>query len=168
MKQTLFFITSLGVLMLSGCTDYQNSFDCPPKPGMGCQSISEIHEAIIEDPKDKDSLPIPLARTCDSTGCGDAYSTAIEGYSTSLGSEARDNTKGALCQCDGSAPRSGYLVSSDHELVYRVPERVVRIWVNGRVTEGGEYVAAHDVFIALKDDGWIRHPQHDREAVDAN
>lgn len=75
---------------------------------MGFKSISEIHEAITEDPKDKAYLLIPATKICDSTGCGcdDASGTAVEGGSTSLGTEARDNTKGTLCQCDGRPPMS--------------------------------------------------------------
>lgn len=47
------------VMGLVGCTDYQNNFDCPPSPGMGCQSISEIHDQIIEQSKGEDQMIVP-------------------------------------------------------------------------------------------------------------
>lgn len=41
---------SLGslVLLLSSCSIYNSGFDCPPKKGIGCKSVSEIEAMIVE------------------------------------------------------------------------------------------------------------------------
>lgn len=128
----------LPILLITACTDYSNAFDCPPKPGMGCQSISEIHDHIQEHPKGNDELTVPT--DADETEC-------VSGKCS----------KSKVCRTPGLpdlAPASGYLVVAGSDHVHRIPERVIRIWVNGRVNEAGDYEAPHYVYVALKNDGW--------------
>lgn len=134
---------TLPIWVVSACTDYSNAFDCPPKPGMGCKSISDIHGHIVEHERGDDALPV----TTD-----DASSDCVNGSCSGL-KVSRD-----LGVLDVSAP-AGYLVSAGSDLVHRVPERVIRIWVNGQVNAAGDYEAAHYVYVALKDDGWKRLKQ---------
>lgn len=136
MKHILFL---LPILMITACTDYSNAFDCPPKPGMGCQSISEIHEQIVEHPKGEDELKVSTGR--EETGC--ASGKCSKGSLRATG----------LIEL---APTSGYLVMAGADSVQRIPERVIRIWVSGRVNDLGDYVAPHYVYVALKNDGWKR------------
>lgn len=130
----------LPILMLSACTDYSNAFDCPPKPGMGCQSISEIHDHIQEHPRGNDELTVPI--DADETECA----------SGKCSKDIASRPKGL----PDLAPASGYLVVEGSDPMQRIPERVIRIWVNGRVNETGDYVAPHYVYVALKNDGWKR------------
>jgi hypothetical protein len=133
----------LPILMITACTDYSNAFDCPPKPGMGCQSISEIHDHIQEHAKGNDELNIPT--DSEDPGC-----------------VAGKCSKGNVSRTTGFpdlAPASGYLVVAGSDHVRRIPERVIRIWVNGRVNDAGDYVAPHYVYVALKNDGWKRLKQ---------
>jgi hypothetical protein len=37
----------LPLLLLSGCSSYQEHFDCPPGKGVGCHSVSEV-DALVE------------------------------------------------------------------------------------------------------------------------
>ncbi len=139
MKSYLYFVP---MLTLAGCTDYSNAFDCPPKPGMGCKSISEISEEIIESRHDDDELIVTVeAPECNGEKCA----------------KSKPSDLGAFF------PRSqgAYLVSSGNTSVHRVPERIIRIWVNGRVNDTGDYVAPHYIFVALKDDGWLRLKQQE-------
>lgn len=136
MKPFLFLVL---LISLGGCSDYNNAFDCPPKPGMGCQSISEIHGQITEQKKGPDALTISL--DSEVTSC-------VEGK-CSKGSSGNRGLALPVVSRD-----SGYLVWADSEGVRRIPERVVRIWVNGRVNDAGDYEAPHYVYVALKDDGW--------------
>ena len=130
------YLYVLPIVSLTACTDYSNAFDCPPKPGMGCQSISEIHEQIIEHPKGDDELNVPVET--DGTDCTSGKCS-----------------KGIVSRgLPDLAPTSGYLVAAGSEHVHRIPERVIRIWVNGRVNDTGDYVAAHYVYVALKNEGW--------------
>ena len=45
LKQII-FTTSL--TMLSACTPYTESFDCPPGRGVGCQSLSTVNQMVEE------------------------------------------------------------------------------------------------------------------------
>lgn len=38
--------------------------------------------------------------------------------------------------------------------IYRVPEKVIKIWLSGYETDEGDYVDAHNVFVVLKDSSW--------------
>jgi hypothetical protein len=134
------YLYVLPIVSLTACTDYSNAFDCPPKPGMGCQSISEIHDHIQEHPRGNDELTVPT--DSEDTGC-------VSGK-CSAGKPSRSHGHPDL------APTTGYLIGVGSEHVQRIPERVIRIWVNGRVNEAGDYEAPHYVYVALKNDGW-RH-----------
>jgi hypothetical protein len=137
MKHILYI---LPIVMLTACTDYSNAFDCPPKPGMGCQSISEIHDTIEEHAKGNDELNV--STDTEETGC-------VSGKcSTGIASRPAEHPD--------LAPTIRYLIGVGSEHVHRIPERVIRIWANGRVNEAGDYVAPHYVYVALKNDGW-RH-----------
>ncbi len=137
------YLYVLPIISLTACTDYSNAFDCPPKPGMGCQSISEIHDHIQEHPKGNDELTVPS--DSEDTGCvSGKCSTGKTSRSTEL---------------PNLAPTTGYLVAAETDHVRRIPERVIRIWVNGRVNDSGDYVAPHYVYVALKNDGWKRLKQ---------
>lgn len=40
------FISSVLVFGLSGCSTYQNKFDCPPSKGAHCSSVEEIEQMV--------------------------------------------------------------------------------------------------------------------------
>ncbi|MDP3935755.1 MAG: TraV family lipoprotein [Alphaproteobacteria bacterium] len=134
------YLYVLPILALTACTDYSNAFDCPPKPGMGCRSISEIHEQIIEHPKGEDELNV--STDAEDTECANGKCPKVS-VTRRIG-------------LPELAPSKGYLVTAGSDHVHRIPERVIRIWVNGRVNEGGDYEAPHYVYVALKNDGWRR------------
>lgn len=136
------YLYVLPIVSITACTDYSNAFDCPPKPGMGCQSISEIHEQIVEHSKGEDELNVSTDR--EETDCASGKCSKGSRRATGL---------------IELAPTSGYLVMAGSDPVQRIPERVIRIWVNGRVNEAGDYVAPHYVYVALKNDGWKRLKQ---------
>jgi len=46
MRKLLFMIP----LLFCSCSYYKKSFDCPPCMGVGCKSVTEIEEMIIEKP----------------------------------------------------------------------------------------------------------------------
>ncbi len=122
------------VMGLVGCTDYQNNFDCPPSPGMGCQSISEIHDQIIEQSKGEDQMIVPeQEEKCPDGKCLSKAGLALP--AVSLYSQR---------------------IESDKDKVLRVPERIIRLWVNGKELDNGDYQGAHYVYIALKNESWRR------------
>jgi len=47
---------SLALTLLSGCTDYRNSFDCPPGPGVGCLSVTQIESMVVERDEGEDEF----------------------------------------------------------------------------------------------------------------
>ena len=40
--------------LLSSCSSYKKSFDCPPPQGIGCYSVSEIESMVVEKEKGED------------------------------------------------------------------------------------------------------------------
>lgn len=44
------------LVLLTGCTNYRNHFDCPPSPGVGCRSVSQIEEMIREQRGEVDAF----------------------------------------------------------------------------------------------------------------
>ncbi len=42
------------LIVLTGCTNYRNRFDCPPSPGVGCKSVSQIEAMILEKNGEED------------------------------------------------------------------------------------------------------------------
>jgi hypothetical protein len=44
MRKTFFYL----VFFLSSCGVYNNSFDCPAGRGVGCKSVSEVIDMIVE------------------------------------------------------------------------------------------------------------------------
>ena len=47
LKQALCPCLLLTTLLLSGCSSYKSSFDCPAGVGVGCRSVSEV-DALVE------------------------------------------------------------------------------------------------------------------------
>ena len=45
MKTTAFFISAL---ILSSCSIYNENFDCPAGKGVGCKSVGEVLDMIVE------------------------------------------------------------------------------------------------------------------------
>src|SRR4051812_47631238 len=58
-------LSIINLVILSGCSTYSETFDCPPGSGVGCKSISEVDQMIDEgklsDEKPTPDLPIELA-----------------------------------------------------------------------------------------------------------
>lgn len=117
-------------LLLVGCTGYQNSFDCPHPPGLGCQSMTQIHSHITENNTGADELHIKNAKSCECESC-------LTGEEPILLVSMKRN-----------------LVSDDGFSIQRVPERIAKIWLNGYVNKDGDYEGARYVYVALKDDTW--------------
>lgn len=42
--------------LLSSCTGYKSSFDCPPGKGIGCKSVTQIESMIVENDRGSDFL----------------------------------------------------------------------------------------------------------------
>ena len=44
-------------LFLCSCSIYNRDFDCPPGKGIGCKSVTEIEEMIVETEEGPDLFP---------------------------------------------------------------------------------------------------------------
>jgi conjugal transfer pilus assembly protein TraV len=42
----LLTLIALTGLTLTGCSSYQNQFDCPPGQGVGCKSVSQVDDMV--------------------------------------------------------------------------------------------------------------------------
>lgn len=124
--------------LLVGCTGYQNSFDCPPPPGLGCQSMTQINGHITENNGSADELLVKNGTSCEGGNCLKKEITCVRGAT--------------------------YFEEEGGETVQRVPERVAKIWLNGYINNEGDFEGSRYVYVALKDDTWRliqREKQHD-------
>lgn len=48
------YITVLGLILLSSCGIYNDHFDCPPGKGIGCASVNEVLDLIVEKREGED------------------------------------------------------------------------------------------------------------------
>lgn len=55
----LILIATLAIL-LSACSMYRSEFDCPPCKGIGCKSVSDVMDMIVER-EEKMDLFVPDA-----------------------------------------------------------------------------------------------------------
>ena len=44
----------LSLIFLTSCSIYSTSFDCPPGKGIGCASVSEVLDLIVEREEGED------------------------------------------------------------------------------------------------------------------
>ena len=40
------YLYFLGALLLSGCSTYQETFECKPGKGVGCRSLSHVNQMV--------------------------------------------------------------------------------------------------------------------------
>ncbi len=59
--------------LLSSCSMYQSTFDCPPKRGVGCKSVTEIEEMITERDEGPDLF---MAENIHGARCDDCRGSA--------------------------------------------------------------------------------------------
>lgn len=50
MLRNKFYTATL--LLLSGCSSYKQTFDCPPRPGVGCKSIDQVNQMVNDNTLD--------------------------------------------------------------------------------------------------------------------
>lgn len=114
------------ILLLGGCSGYQNNFDCLPAPGLGCKSMTQVQAHMTENEGEADELSVQNP----SEKC-----LPIELYKV--------ETTSSTC-----------LEMEDGNVLQRIPERVVKIWLNGYINKAGDYEGPRYIYVALKDDTW--------------
>ena len=141
MKHTSFtFMNLMATLMsLSGCSSYQDQFDCPAGTGVGCQSVSEVNDLIDKGAFKKE----PFNQKASS----DRMTEEDEIKLTSL---------------KESEPR---LISLDPERfdprspVVRVPEQTMEVWIRGYGDEGGHYHHDSHIHMVVRPARWHVNPK---------
>ncbi len=127
MKKIKFILYLLIFTILSGCgTSYKHSFDCPPNKGMRCSSLNQVYDKITPE-----------------AGFRDYFDASTTENKTS---RSKYNV----------IPKPAYpaYYGKDGKIIYRIPEVVYPVWINDYITDKGDYVPAHKVFIVIKNNNW--------------
>lgn len=133
-------IKSLSVssfIILTGCSTYSETFDCPPGSGVGCTSISEVDQMIdqsmdkakLSNEKPAQDLPIDLA----------SYKPII-----------REEFLSAHPASIVSVPST----SQSRDTVSRIPERHLRIWIAAFEDGTGNLFSESFVYTIFKPGEW--------------
>ncbi|MDP1975939.1 MAG: TraV family lipoprotein [Alphaproteobacteria bacterium] len=92
-----FFLVCFVSFLCSACGVHNDHFDCPPKPGLGCKSISEVNALVNKAGSNKDILTGnidpktgSIAPICDSSSKVCRVSSEFHPYDPIIGG-ARNN-----------------------------------------------------------------------------
>lgn len=120
------------VIILTGCSTYSETFDCPPGSGVGCKSISEVDQMIDEgkliDEKPTPAPPIELV----------SYKPIIR-EELSIYSPSTSQTAS-----QGMTART----------VSRTPERHLRVWIAAFEDGKGNLYSESFVYTVFKPGEW--------------
>ncbi len=142
------FIVSgtLAVFMsLSGCSSYQDQFDCPAGTGVGCKSVSEVNALIDKGAFKKGTFK---KRAFDQKASSDRMT------------EEEDEIK--LISLKEVEPR---LISLDPERldprspVVRVPEQTMEVWIRGYGDKEGHYHHDSHIHMVVRPARWHMNPK---------
>lgn len=120
------FIIMVG-FMLTGCSSYQEQFDCPPGVGVGCKSLSFVDQLI-----DQGVLPcsMPLESSTVDNSITDTTSPEI---------------RFVKCGDDDCIDPDG---------IGRIPEQLMRLWIRGYTDTQGNYHADSTVYTVVRPAQW--------------
>lgn len=132
---TSFILVSV-LISLTGCSSYQDTFDCPAGTGVGCRSVSDVNDMINQGVFDKKASPFKIM------------------------TEEGGEMKGVLVK--EAEPR---LISLDPELldnaspVVRIPEQTMEVWIKGYSDEGGHYHHERKITMVVHPARWHMNPR---------
>lgn len=143
MKHTSFAFMNLMVTLmsLSGCSSYQDQFDCPAGTGVGCKSVSEVNDLIDKGAFKKGS-----------------FNQKVSSFNRMT--EEEDEIK--LTSLKENEPR---LISLDPERldtdapVLRLPEQTMEVWIRGYGDEGGHYHHDSKINMVVHPARWYVNPK---------
>ena len=61
--------------LASGCSVYKGSFDCEPKKGVGCESVSKVNELIDDNRLDEFTENLEVKKKC---GCNKVQGAVVK------------------------------------------------------------------------------------------
>lgn len=146
------FLMLFPLFFFAGCTSYQEHFDCPPKEGVGCRSLSDVDQMVEEgklplsNPEDtsqenatSEEKSQPCA--CKSPPCQEETKKEEEPQFPPPSEIILDNAT--------ASPKS-----PDFWEVERKGEEVIRVWVPSHQDEMGNYHSGAYVYSVLKSGSW--------------
>ena len=108
-------------LLMSSCTGYKGSFDCPPGVGVGCKSVTQIEEMIVET-KEGPDLFIPPDE------------------------KKKSKQKPACKKCKSGNSLTQEFSRKEEGTISKSPQRVARVWIEGHTTPSGNRAEGHYVY----------------------
>ena len=114
-------------LFLSGCTGYNDKFDCKLENGATCKTMNQVNESVIEE-KDEDYVSSEI-----------------------YNNKNKVDLKRGINKPININIKKGDMAFSN---IDAIPNKVLKIWVSGYVLESGDYIDNHYIYVVLQDSGW--------------
>lgn len=150
------------LFFLCRCTSYQEHFECDPKKGVGCQSLSEVDQ-LVESGK----LPLgdqPHLNTAESSqnsqkdtscSCKRYYPKEKEPQEKMKEQETSDSQPiSSISPVEIMLEETSSLKSSDSWEVKRKGEEVIRVWIPPYQDEEGNYHSSSYLYSVLTPGAW--------------
>ena len=126
--------TLLSLLALTGCSSYQEGFDCPAGVGVGCKSLSTVDQMI-----ERGELPKPILEDNNVEGL------TLSSTRTSLTNDSYVNEpQSRLIGSEFSSPST----------IVRNPEQSLRVWIKGYTDDQGNYHDHAVIYTVVQPASW--------------
>ncbi len=144
-KNILAFLC-LVVLVISGCSTYEQDFDCPPGAGMGCVSISEVNSVVdkAQESFQKGQQRVPLK-------IEEEGALEKECPTCKVKEEESSSTISPLLPTHQNKSNNSANVLGR---VHRTQERTARVWIAPYEDEEGNFWEEGYVHVLLKPSHW--------------
>lgn len=122
-------LTLVAIILLIGCSNYNNAFDCKAGEGVNCTSVSKINTMVD-----------------------------IGAFNGAEPPAANKKIKKETIKIANKIPFPMILPSDFHNsIVQRMPETTLRIWVAPYVSAQDGYIEAQYVHEVLEKSAWVEH-----------
>ena len=139
--KTILAFLCLLCMAISGCSTYEQNFDCPPGVGMGCVSISEVNSVVDKSQESSQQGQQASTLKIEEKECPTCKVKEVESSSTlAFLPSASETISTNLPNMSGR--------------VHRTRERTARVWIAPYEDEEGNFWEEGYVHVLLKPSQW--------------
>lgn len=144
-------LTLSAISLLSGCTAYNESFDCPAGKGIGCQSVTEVKKKL-----DQGGINIPESTTqAYAKRNSNAFLPPIV-MPIPVGLEADSR----ISERSGGGDLSSSGVVDKNLMIQRTAEKPLRVWIAPYQDGEGNFHEASVVHTVVRPGSWQIQPTY--------
>ena len=141
------------ISLLSGCTAYNESFDCPAGKGIGCQSVTEVKKKL-----DQGAIDMPESTT-------EAYEKRSSGallppIVMQTGAVSAADSLSGFTESSGTSDLSGSGFLDKNLMIQRTAEKPLRVWIAPYQDGEGNFHEASVVHTVVRPGYWQIQPAY--------